>query len=91
MHGWDEGWFWAWMAPMIVVWLVLAGVVVWGVVRLVLRAEGPQGEASERSPAAREDPRAILDRRLALGEIDPAEYTRLRETLARHDADRWRP
>ncbi|WP_152352982.1 hypothetical protein [Brachybacterium subflavum] len=36
--------------------------------------------APERDPAS-EDPRAILDRRLALGEIGPEEHARLRRIL----------
>lgn len=40
-----------------------------------------QGGPAPAAGAASEDPRAILDRRLALGEIGPEEHARLRRIL----------
>ncbi|MGB3696367.1 MAG: SHOCT domain-containing protein [Gordonia sp. (in: high G+C Gram-positive bacteria)] len=63
MMGWyggDAGW--AMMTSMVLFWLVVIGVVVWAIVRLTPRRR------------LDDDPRAILDRRLASGEIDEAEY-----------------
>lgn len=86
MHYWDDGWNWYWMVPMMVVWIALIAVVVWGVVRIVGAASSratPQGaEGVESRP---ERPQDILDRRLASGEIDIEEHRRLREALARSE------
>jgi len=54
---------------MVVVWAVVIGLVVWAVTRLF-----PNG----RVPA---DARAVLDERLARGEIDADAYRRLRSEL----------
>ena len=56
-------------------WLVLLAAIVWGVSQLSLRRPPAPGE----DEAA--DPHAILDRRLARGEIDPATYDALRGKL----------
>ncbi|UEJ83217.1 hypothetical protein Bra3105_02495 [Brachybacterium halotolerans subsp. kimchii] len=40
-----------------------------------------QGSTAPAPGAASEDPRAIVDRRLALGEIGPEEHARLRRIL----------
>ena len=54
-------------------WVVLVGAVAWAIVHLTSRG----GAADSRS----EQPDAILDRRLASGEIDPATYDTLRGKL----------
>lgn len=60
-------WHWLGMASF---WLVLLAVVIWTASRL-FPADGP----------ATSTPRAILDERLARGEVDVTEYRRLREEL----------
>ncbi|AKE88712.1 MULTISPECIES: hypothetical protein [Rhodococcus] len=69
MMGWYGGAGWAAALAMGVFWLLLAGVVVWAVVR----AAAP--------PDPGDDARRILDRRLASGEIDVATYRTLRDEL----------
>ena len=54
---------------MVVVWAVVIGLVVWAVTRLF-----PNGRAAV-------DARAVLDERLARGEIDADAYRRLRSEL----------
>ena len=76
MWGFGLGWMW-----MILVWLVMIGAIVWGVMWLAPRA-GRHAERPGRG-ATDSDARQILDRRFARGEIDVAEYRRLREELQR--------
>ena len=64
-------WGWAGMALMWVFWIGVIALLVWGVMALT-RGSG-RGDAPT--------PREILDRRLAHGEIDEAQYERLRTTL----------
>ena len=64
---WDWNPWWHWL-PMMGVWLVFIGAIVWAVVRVF-----PTG----RSPGARE----LLDERLARGDIDVEQYRRLRDEL----------
>jgi putative membrane protein len=52
-------------------WVVAIGLIVWALVALV-----PTGHRS-----AADDPRDILDRRFALGELDTEQYQRAREEL----------
>lgn len=37
MYGYDDGWAWFWMVPMMLLWLVVLGGVIYGAVRLALR------------------------------------------------------
>ena len=67
MMGWYGGAGWAAALAMGVFWLLLAGVVVWA----VIRAAAP--------PDSGDDARRILDRRLATGEIDLETYRTLRD------------
>jgi putative membrane protein len=64
---------------MLLVWALLVVAIVWA-----LRELRPGGD--HETPAAAgpqsEDPLAILDRRLASGEIDPDTYDELRDKLA---------
>jgi len=53
------------------IWVVVIGLIVWALVALL-----PTGR---RSTA--DDPRDILDRRFALGELDTEQYRRAREEL----------
>lgn len=65
----------AW-AGMIIFW----GIVIWGVYALVSNSR----RSADRDRPDR-DPRRILDERLARGEIDEAEYKRLRDLLSSSD------
>jgi putative membrane protein len=73
---------WGWMILMPLVWLGLAGVIVWAVVRLVQRPSD-----AERPTQHRETPQEILDRRFASGEIDADAYTKARAHLAGRGPD----
>ena len=59
---------------MVLFWVVLVALIVWAIVRLSPRAGGD----GLREP---DDAQAILDRRLARGEIDPETYATLRDTI----------
>lgn len=79
MNGWDGGmgaggWF-----LMSLLWIVLLVVIVWAVTHLFPRREERRALA-DGSPS-RERPEDILDRRLALGEIDLETHAKLREAL----------
>ena len=66
------GWF-----MMILFWVVLIVAIVWA-----LRELRPGDRRSPETPdPPAEDPFAILDRRLASGEIDPETYDELRDKL----------
>jgi putative membrane protein len=81
MSGWDNGLGTGGWVLMILAWLALLGLVVWAISRLL--PTRPGGDSPEHTA---ETPEEILDRRLARGEIDTDEYTRLREALtAQHD------
>ena len=72
-YGWGMGMGgWVFMA---LFWIVLLGLIVWGVGALLPRARSERGGRSE-------GPEEILDRRFALGEIDVEQYRRAREDLA---------
>ncbi|MDZ7578038.1 MAG: hypothetical protein U0904_07690 [Candidatus Nanopelagicales bacterium] len=76
MYGYGGGGFW-----MVLLWLVpiaIIAVIVWAVVKLA-QGSGSGSTESPRPQTAEE----ILDRRLALGEIDPATHAQLREQLRR--------
>ncbi len=73
MMGWyNQGWN-GWMIAMMLLWPVVIGVAVWAVASLTRSS----GDAS----GARETPRQVLDRRLASGEIDAAQYHQTRALL----------
>ena len=63
---------------MVLVWVVLIVAIVWALREL--RAGDSREPSQSTEPA--EDPFAILDRRLASGEIDPQAYDELRDKLA---------
>lgn len=72
-YGWGMGPVaWVFMG---LFWIVVVGLVVWGVVTLL---------PGSRSPARGrpESPEEILDRRFALGELDAEEYRQARDELA---------
>lgn len=75
-YGWNMG-AGGWIA-MAVFWIAVLVLVVWGVTRLLPTAgRGPDAGA----PRA-QTPEEILDRRVALGEIDAETYQRMRTEIA---------
>ena len=74
MMGWyDNGWgSGLGMLLMLLVWGGLIGLGVWAVARLT---------RGESRPAPTENPRQILDRRLASGDIDGEQYAEARHLL----------
>ncbi len=75
MYGYGPGAGWMMLLPLI--WVGLLAVIVWAAVRMV---HGPGDR--DRVPPRRETAQEILDRRLALGEIDADTYAELRAHLA---------
>jgi putative membrane protein len=78
MMGWYDGWGgggWLAMGLMMVFWIALIGVAIWAAVRFV--GSGPAAAGATATPT----PRAILDRRLASGEIDAEQYAQLRRLV----------
>jgi putative membrane protein len=74
---WGMGAF-GWLM-MVLVWVLLIVAIVWALREL--RSGGTREPSEPREPTT-EDPFAILDRRLASGEIDPEAYDELRDKLA---------
>ena len=66
---WQAGLMWV---GMIAFW----GLLIWGVYALITSTTRKPRDTDDTSDAVR-----ILDRRLASGEIDPAEYQRLRDLI----------
>ena len=66
-----------WLA-MVLVWVLLVVAIVWALREL----RSGDREPSRPAEPPTEDPFAILDRRLASGEIDPETYDELRDKLA---------
>ena len=74
MMMWQTGAGWWMWVPMVLVWVGILALILW-----TLRVQtGP------RTPPADGDPREVLDRRLARGELDVAQYRSLREELERN-------
>jgi putative membrane protein len=79
MHGWDGGvgaggWF-----VMSFLWVALLVVIVWALLQLFPRRD--ERSTTEKPAPAGERPEEILDRRLALGEIDVETHEKLRQAL----------
>jgi putative membrane protein len=74
MNGWNGGMTWEGWFFMGLFWVLLIGVVVFAAAQLF---PGRRETPSETE----EEPRQILDRRLASGEIDAETYEKLRRTL----------
>lgn len=74
------GWEWWQAGLMWIAMIAFWGLLIWAIYALVTGATRRSGETEGggRRPGGA---RAILDERLARGEIDPEEYRRLRETL----------
>ena len=81
MMFWDGGgWAW-WQGGLIwIAMIAFGGLLIWAIYALITGATRRSGTAE---PGGRQpgDARAILDERLARGEIDPEEHRRLREVL----------
>ena len=75
MNGWNGGMTWEGWFFMSLFWVLLVGVIVWAAAQLF---PGRRDARTEQQ----EEPRTILDRRLASGEIDLETYEQLRRTLA---------
>lgn len=73
---WDGGWWIVMALGMVLFW----GLVILGVVWLVREFARPR---AERAAATDPDPLAILDRRLATGELTPEEYRERSDILGR--------
>jgi uncharacterized membrane protein len=74
--GWGGGGSWAGMGLMMLFSVALLGLAVWAGVHF-LRANGPTVAAGASGPT----PRAVLDQRLAAGEIDAEHYAQVRRLL----------
>ena len=74
MNGWNGGMTWEGWFFMGLFWVLLIGVIVFAAAQLF------PGRREARAET-REEPRTILDRRLASGEIDVETYEQLRHTL----------
>src|SRR6266700_5002585 len=90
MMFWDGGWAWWQAGLMWIAMIAFWGLLIWAVYALITGATrrsdstergGPERGGPERGGRQPGDARAILDERLARGEIDPEEYRRLREVL----------
>ena len=76
MMDWYGGMGAGWWIFMVLFWVVLVVAIVWAMTRLFPR--GPGREHEQREP---DEAQAILDRRLARGEIDPETYATLRDAM----------
>lgn len=74
MNGWNGGMTWEGWFFMSLFWVLLIGVIVWAAAQLFPGRGGTRTESQA-------EPRQILDRRLANGEIDVETYEKLRRTL----------
>lgn len=81
MGDWDGNMGAAGWLLMTVFWVALLGVIIWAVLAVV-----PSRRTGSDGPPER--PEDVLDRRLALGEIDPATYDELRAKLRAARAER---
>jgi len=80
MYGWgnDFSGMWVMMIAMLVFFLLVFGLIAVLMVTATRRASGP---VATQVPAAENRAVAILDERLARGEISPVEYREVRATL----------
>lgn len=83
---WNAGLNWAdalWMGFWTVLWVVLLGLVLWGVLRLLARRPGASSAHVWRIQSDEPSALEILNRRYARGEIDAADYDEMRARLER--------
>lgn len=76
MNGWDTGMGAGGWILMIILWVAVIVLIVWAIGRLF-----PPRGATDSREVAKDHADEILDRRLARGEIDTEEYSRLRDAL----------
>jgi uncharacterized membrane protein len=76
MFGYGSGWPWWETGLMWAGMIAVLGILVWAGYALITSATRTPGTGHRG-----EDPRSILDGRLARGEIDTAEYQRLRDLI----------
>ncbi len=74
MNGWNGGMTWEGWFFMGLFWVLLIGVIVFAAAQLFPGRRQPRTETQD-------EPRKILDRRFASGEIDVETYEKLRRTL----------
>lgn len=85
MNGWNGGMGGAGWLFMSLFWVLLIVVIVWAAAQL-FPGRRERSEAAAGPPVGRpatEQPRQILERRLASGEIDVETYEKLRDALAK--------
>jgi uncharacterized membrane protein len=93
MNWYDDGWAgggWVVMGLMALFWIVLLGVAIGAGVHLLRRdTTTPTTTPTTTSTTTPTTlpPRAILDQRLAAGEIDAEHYAQLRRLIEGHTAD----
>jgi|BarGraNGADG00212_2_1021979.scaffolds.fasta_scaffold57674_2 putative membrane protein len=79
MNGWEGGMGAGGWVLMSLFWIVLLVAIVWAVTQLFPRRD--ERRALTDGPASSERAEDILDRRLALGEIDLETHAKLRQAL----------
>ncbi len=83
-YGGNDVHWWAWLLGSLMM-VAFWGLIIWAVWYLVASL----GRRPEREgPRSGQDPRRILDERLARGEIDSEEYRRLRDLLGEKSGQR---
>lgn len=79
-HMFGTDWSWLWAGSMMLFWVAVLAVAVWAIVRLT-RANAGGGQGPTAQSGSGPTPEAILDRRLASGEITTAEHRELLDEL----------
>lgn len=82
MFGWNDGWNgsgnnWFFMGGMMIFWIAVVAVGIWLVLRVTDR--------DRKETKSIDTPKAILDRRLASGEISAEQHAEARKQIAAHD------
>lgn len=77
--GWEAMSPFGWLM-MVVLWVSVVAVVAWAVTRIFPGAQQAT-RSTAAAPGPEVDPQALLDRRLAGGEIDPETYDQIRHRL----------
>lgn len=82
MMNWNNGWNgsgsnWFWMGGMALFWIAVVAIGIWLVLRVTDRGY--------KEIKSIDTPRAILDRRLASGEISVEQYAAVRKQIETHD------
>ena len=83
---WNTGPSWSdalWMGFWTVLWVVLLGLVLWGVMRLLARRPGASSAHVWRIQSDEPSALEILNRRYARGELDTEDYEEMRARIER--------